>query len=82
MGAKLAGVMFIILIAASGVGYWYYNDTQQRIAILNENNAKLNVAINLNEETITSLESDYRRVNEELTTINQQFANVRKQNNV
>ena len=81
MGAKLAGVMFIILIAASGVGYWYYNDTQQRIAILNENNAKLNVAINLNEETITSLESDYRRVNEELTTINQQFANVRKQNN-
>ena len=81
MGAKLAGVMFIILIAASGVGYWYYNDTQQRIAILNANNAKLNVAINLNEETITSLESDYRRVNEELTTINQQFANVRKQNN-
>ena len=58
MGAKLAGVMFIILIAAGGVGYWYYTDTQQRLAILNENNAKLNVAVGLNEETIASMTAD------------------------
>lgn len=81
MGAKLAGVMFIILIAAGGVGYWYYTDTQQRLAILNENNAKLNVAVGLNEDTIASMTADYARVNEELNTINQQFASVRVQNN-
>ena len=40
---KLYAFLFIVAIL-SGVGYgayYYYNDTQTRIAILRENNAKL-----------------------------------------
>jgi len=41
--------MVIVLGIVASVGYgavWYYNDTQQRIATLRENNAKLEVAVN------------------------------------
>ena len=43
MGVKLAIVMFLLLLGAGGIGYWYYNDTQARMAI-HKNNAKLNTA--------------------------------------
>ena len=52
IGMKLAGIMALILMVVLGLGYWYYEDTQARIAILQENNAKLTVAVKTNEETI------------------------------
>lgn len=52
MGLKLAGIMFILMMAMGGMGYWYYTDTQSKIAILHENNAKLEVATKLQKETI------------------------------
>jgi len=52
IGMKLAGIMFLILVVVLGLGYWYYNDQQARMAILQENNAKLTVAVKTNEETI------------------------------
>jgi chromosome segregation ATPase len=36
----------------------YYKDTQQRIAILTENNAKLETAIEISEESIATLQGD------------------------
>ena len=44
MGLKLAGIMLVAMLAMGGVGYWYYNDTQEKIATLHENNAKLESA--------------------------------------
>ena len=44
MGFKLAGVMLILMLAMGGIVYWYYNDTQEKLAILHENNAKLETA--------------------------------------
>ena len=41
MGLKLSLIMFVLMCAMGGGAYWYYNDTQERMAILNENNAKL-----------------------------------------
>ena len=41
-----------------GLGYWYYTDTQKTIAVLTENNAKLNVAVATNEETIKRISED------------------------
>jgi multidrug efflux pump subunit AcrA (membrane-fusion protein) len=38
---KLSGILFVIIIVMGGIGYWYYNDTQNRIEILNQNNATL-----------------------------------------
>lgn len=80
MGLKLAGVMFLIMCAMGGIGYWYYNDTQARMAILQENNAKLEIAVATNEETINSLESSYASAQEELSTLNAQYQSIRRQN--
>ena len=80
MGSKLAIVMFLLLLGAGGIGYWYYNDTQERLAILTSNNAKLNTAVELNEQTISSLEIDYAKASSELATLNEQYSAIRRQN--
>ncbi len=82
MGLKLAGIMLVAMLAMGGVGYWYYNDTQEKIATLHENNAKLESAVAISEETISTLRADYAKANEELQKVNQEFANIRSQNNV
>ena len=80
MGAKLAIVMFMLLLGAGGICYWYYNDTQARMAILQENNAKLNTAVELNEQTISSLEQDYANASSELASLNEAYTAIRRQN--
>ena len=80
MGSRLAIVFFILLLGAGGIGYWYYNDTQARLAVLTENNAKLNTAVELNEQTISSLETDYEKASSELATLNKQYSAIRRQN--
>ena len=63
-----------------GIGYWYYTDTQKTIAVLTENNAKLQVAVATNEETIKTMAADFAAANEELKKVNTEFANIRRQN--
>ena len=54
--------LFLIIMGVLGTvgygGYMYYKDTQQRIAILTENNAKLEIAIQISEESIATLQND------------------------
>jgi DNA repair exonuclease SbcCD ATPase subunit len=82
MGMKLAGIMLIIMLAMSGMFYWYYNDTQERIAILNENNAKLETAVAISEEAVSTLQANIAQANAELNRVNTEFAAIRAQNNV
>jgi len=58
MGLKLAAVMAGVMVILMGIGYWYYNDTQEKMRILHENNAKLETAAKLQKETIKQLEND------------------------
>lgn len=58
MGWKLALMMFAVMCGMGFVGYMYYNDTQQRLAQLRENNAKLTVAAETSKETIGRLQAD------------------------
>ena len=74
--------MFAIIITMGGLGYWYYTDTQKTIAVLTENNAKLNVAVETNEATITAITADFKAANEEITRVNAEFAATRQQNNI
>jgi chromosome segregation ATPase len=66
--------LLIILGLLGGVGYgayYYYKDTQARIAILTENSAKLEQATNTQKQTINTLVEDaekYRELNKELNT--------------
>jgi DNA repair exonuclease SbcCD ATPase subunit len=82
MGMKLAAVMAFMMLALCGAGYMYYQDTQQRIAILTENNAKLETAVAISEEAVSTLQADYAKANQELNRVNQEFTQIRAQNNV
>jgi hypothetical protein len=57
--------LFLIIMGVLGAvgygGYMYYKDTQERIAILTENNAKLEVAAQMQEETINTMIEDVQR---------------------
>jgi len=69
MGLKLAAVMAMLMVAMGGAFSWYYNDTQERIGILRENNAKLETAIQISEESIKMLQQDMAKFQE----LNQQL---------
>ena len=64
---RLAGLLLIVIAVMGGIGYWYYTDTQARMAVLQENNAKLEIAVQTNEQALESLQADYARVNTELS---------------
>ena len=82
MGLKIAAATTLMMLMLCGAFYWYYNDTQERIAILNENNAKLETAVAISEEAVATLQADFAKANEELNRVNQEFAAIRAQNNV
>jgi septal ring factor EnvC (AmiA/AmiB activator) len=78
---KLSLMLLVVIFVMAGIGYWYYTDTQKAIAILTQNNAKLEVAIQQSEEAISSLQADYKAVQAENTRINTAYAEIRRQNN-
>lgn len=80
LGLKGMMVMAAVMATMTAGFYWYYQDTQKRMAILQENNAKLETAVQINEETIGSLQADYARANAEISRINTEFQKIREQN--
>ena len=65
--------LLIVLGVLAGVGYgayYYYNDTQQRLATLRDNNAKLEVVNKENQATIKMMKDNYEKqskLNKELS---------------
>ena len=60
--------MFLIIMGILGAvgygGYMYYKDTQQRIMTLKENNAKLEVAAQMANDTINTMVEDREKMAE------------------
>ena len=79
MGFKLALIMFVVMGVVGGIGYWYYQDTQKKLAILHENNAKLEVAATIQTQAIESLEQDIKQAKEITKKTEQLFAASRVQ---
>lgn len=77
---RLAGLFFLIICIMGGIGYWYYNDTQARLALLQENNTKLEIAVETNEAALDSLQADYANAQKEITTLNTEYQAIRRQN--
>jgi len=82
MGFKLAAIMFVLMLAMGGGAYWYYNDTQERMAILAANEAKATMAAQTAEAATKALQESYQRMSQELDRINTQFAAARANNQV
>ena len=61
MGMKLAVMMAVLMLAMAGAFKWYYDSSQARITTLTENNAKLETAIKINEDSIKLLRQDAER---------------------
>jgi hypothetical protein len=81
----LIGILIAIL---SGAAYFYYSTTQSRIATLMENNAALAANIRIitdanarNVNTIKELKSSYETAYEDFYELQQQFRDIRDQNN-
>lgn len=74
--------MFLLMCGLSAGFKFYYDDTQKRIIVLQQNNAKLELVVVVNQETILSLQSDHKKANEEINRINIEFNAIRAQNRV
>jgi hypothetical protein len=76
-------IIVLGLVGGSAYGAWYYyKDTQQRIQILTENTAKLELAKQLQDDTINTMIEDrevFAKLNKELQ-INLDAANDYKDN--
>lgn len=82
MGLKIAAVMGSIMLVMTGAFYWYYQDSQARIQTLSENNSKLETAVEINEQTIDSLQENYAQSQEQLRVVHDEFRQIRRQNGV
>jgi Tfp pilus assembly protein PilO len=73
--------IFIILAVLAGVGYgvyYYYNDTQARIATLRENNAKLET---VNKQVTVEFEQYRNNVKEEIESFKAELEKQQQLNN-
>jgi len=73
-------VLSVLSIVSIGLGYWYYRDSQNTIATLTENNAELNLGVELNEETIKNLQSDYQSAQNQIEALNQENQKIHRNN--
>ena len=78
-------VILIILGLLAGVGYgayFYYNDTQQRIATLRTNNAQLESSNKSLEVKITAMEKNIKKQIELTNDLNKSLEEAKKANTV
>ena len=82
MWMKLTGALLVVLALMSGIGYWYYKDTQDTIAVLNKNIATVTIALEKNEEAVDSLQEDYNLIQSTNDKLNFELVATRRQNQV
>jgi hypothetical protein len=82
LGWKVSAGLVCFMCITCGMGYWYYKDSQATIKTLTENNAKLDMAVKINETTIQVMQEDSIKQAETLTLINKDFQDIRAQNGI
>jgi len=83
LGSFKIYAMIGVAVATMVAGfYWYYQDSQKRIMDLMANQAKLETAVQLQEETIKQQQAEMQKQAETLKVVNDAFskAQVDKQN--
>ena len=80
--ARIYILIFVIAILG-GIGYgayYVYNDTMQRMAVLRDNNAKLEVAVKAKDSTIKSLQENMQKQIELTRNLNTKLAAAEENN--
>ncbi len=80
MGAKLALVMFVLMCAMGSGAYWYYNDTQEKIKILTQNNAKLETAVETNEQALKSQTAAFESMQKQNAKLQAEWTEINNRN--
>ena len=80
MGAKLALVMFVLMCAMGGGAYWYYNDTQEKIKILTQNNAKLESAVETNEQALKAQTAAFESMQKQNAKLQTEWTEINNRN--
>ena len=80
MGAKLAIVFFFLMTGMAGAGYLYYQDTQERLAILQENNAKLETAVQTNEQALKEQQASFAAMQAENARLQSEWQAINDRN--
>ena len=80
MGAKLAIIFFFLTVGMAGAGVWYYNDTQERLAILQENNAKLETAVQTNEQALAAQTAAFQSMQKENAKLQAEWTEINNRN--
>lgn len=63
-------LILLLLLGSLGSGAWYYyTDTQERLATLRDNNAKLQMVAETNQETIERMEADFVKAQENMLAL-------------
>ena len=70
---KIALFFFLIMCGMGAVGYFYYNDTQDRLAQLRENNTRLEIAAQTSQETIGRMQADATQFAEANTKLREEL---------
>ena len=76
-------ILIFILAILGGIGYgayYIYNDTMQRMAVLRDNNAKLEVAIKSKDNVIQELKNNIQKQIELSNELNAKLAKAEKEN--
>ena len=77
---KVYGLMLIIgIVGAIGfVAKYYYDTTQNKIAVLQDSNAKLEIVAETNQNTINKFQEDNAKMNELSNTLQLELAEANK----
>ena len=77
---KLLMIVLIALLPLAAGAAWYINNLQNNLRISQQNEAKLEIAVETNEQTIKQLREDYERANREIARVNNEFKAIERQN--
>lgn len=84
----MSKILIVVIMMMGGIGYWYYNDSQERMKILQENNATLKAnqanleqAIATQQATMEQLQRDFEAAAAESAALQEAYTAIRKQNN-
>ena len=78
-------IMIIVVGLIGGLvygGYYYYKDTQQRLSTLQQNNAKLEVAVKSKDEALNFMTSNFEKQSELNKELSGKLADAEKENTV